>query len=96
MAERQFFRKNSIFVKLLIAMLLLVVMQCIVIIVILFLNHTVEQMDEHSYRMLDSYVSSRAITLEDTMVRTWTNERNFSVLEDNCRRVIYRLSEWFI
>lgn len=87
MAERQFFRKNSIFVKLLIAMLLLVVMQCIVIIVILFLNHTVEQMDEHSYRMLDSYVSSRAITLEDTMVRTWTNERNFSVLEDNCRRV---------
>ena len=78
MANKNFFKeivnqKNSIFIKILVPTIMVVLLQVILISLVLILNGTVKSLEDSTAESLYRNAQNRSITLENTMVHTWSN-----------------------
>ena len=78
MANKNFFKeivnqKNSIFIKILVPTIAVMLMQVVLISLVLILNGTVKSLEDSATESLYRNAENRSITLENTMVHTWSN-----------------------
>ncbi len=83
-------KKNSIYIKLLLPVIGIMILQSLLIGTVLFTNGTISSLKNNAIENLRGNVDSRAIALENKMVRNWSN---IDLLENKTIEVIEAYAE---